>query len=114
MPTTKFRQDSVLNLPYVGSGKSQCIYWDEALSGFGIRVYSSAKRTYVCAYRIDKQKRLVILGRVNVLTLDQARKKAKAYLGRVASGEDPQADKKAKWASGSLKELADAYIEGHA
>lgn len=114
MPTSKFRQDSVLNLPYVGTGKSQCIYWDQALSGFGVRVYSSTKRTYVCAYRIDKQKRLVILGRVNVLTLDQARKKARAYLGRVASGEDPQADKKAKWASGSLKELADAYIEGHA
>jgi len=57
---------------------------------FGLRFYPSGKRTYVCSYRIQRRKRLATLGWANVLTLDQARKKAIASLGKVASNEDPQ------------------------
>src|SRR5687767_1001989 len=93
MPTIKFRQDTVRSLPYVGrGGKHQCIYWDETLETFGIRVYPSGRRTYVCAYRVNRRKRLAKLGRADALTLDQARKKAMVYLGKVANNEDPQAE----------------------
>jgi hypothetical protein len=42
MPKLKLRQDRVRTLPYQGaSAKHQCIYWDEALECFGLRVYPS-------------------------------------------------------------------------
>jgi hypothetical protein len=91
MPTLKLRQDNVRNVAHVGSGdKHQCVYWDAALEGFGLPVYPSGRRVYVCSYRFRRRKRLATLGRADVLTLDQARKKAIAYLGKVASQEDPQ------------------------
>jgi integrase len=68
----------------------------------------------VCSYRVNKRKRLAKLGRADILTLDQARKKAKEYLGQVAGDRDPQADKDAKWASVTVKELVEAYVTRHA
>jgi hypothetical protein len=77
MPTMKLRQDPVRTLPYVGQGdkKEQCVYWDEALESFGVRVSPSGARSYVCSYWVNRRKRLAKLARVDVMTLDQARKK---------------------------------------
>ena len=73
MPVLKLRQADVRALPYVGRGaKHQCIYWDKALPCFGLRTYPSGRRVYVCSYRIRRRKRLALLGRADVLTLDQA------------------------------------------
>jgi hypothetical protein len=91
MPVLKLRQGDVRVLPYVGHGaKHQCIYWDKSLPCFGLRIYPSGRRVYVCSYRIRRRKRLALLGRADVLTLDQARKMAITCLGRVAGNEDPQ------------------------
>jgi integrase len=115
MPTQKLRQDTVRTLPYVGpGGKHQCIYWDEVLECFGLRVYSSGRRIYVCSYRVNRRKRLARLGRVDALTLDQARKKATAYLGKVASNEDPQDVTDQLRTAQTVKQLIEAYIENHA
>jgi integrase len=57
---------------------------------------------------------LATLGRGDVLRLDAARKKAVAYLGQVAEGVDPQTPKDTLKAAGTVKSLADAYIERHA
>lgn len=115
MPTLKFRQDNVRTLPYVGrGGKHQCVYWDTALESFGVRVYPSGRRTYVCSYRINRRKRLAKLGRVDVMSLDQARKKAMAYLGQAANNADPQESLDALKTSLTVAQLCVAYIEGHA
>ncbi|GFE79270.1 hypothetical protein GCM10011487_12700 [Steroidobacter agaridevorans] len=115
MPTLKLRQDIVRTLPFVGpGGKHQCIYWDEALECFGVRVYPSGRRVYVCAYRVKRRKRLARLGRADALALDQARKKAVAYLGKVASNEDPQDEADHLRTSQTVKQLVAEYIEGHA
>lgn len=115
MPILKLRQDTVRTLAHAGGhSKLQCIYWDEALRNFGVRVYASGRRTYVCSYRLRRRKRLAVLGRVDVLTLDQARKKAVAYLGKVASNEDPQHEADTTRELRTIRELCAAYIEGHA
>ena len=115
MPIAKLRQDTVRTLPFLGKhDKQQCVYWDKALENFGVRVYASGHRVYVCSYRVEQRKRLAKLGRVNVLTLEQARKKAMAYLGKVASNEDPQKDMEASRELKKVEELCDLYIEGHA
>ena len=115
MPIVKLRQDNVRTPPFVGKhDKQQCIYWDAALEGFGARVYSSGHRVYVCSYRFSGRKRLGKLGRVDVLSLDAARKKAVAYLGKVASNEDPQHPADCFGKLKSVAEVCTLYIEGHA
>ncbi len=69
--------------PYLGRHeKHQCIYWDKALPGFGLRVYASGRRGYVCSYRIHRRKRLAVLGRADLLTLERARKLAVTFARR--------------------------------
>lgn len=114
VPKMKLRQDSVRTLPYVSrDGRQQCVYWDETVECFGLRIYPSGKRTYVCTYRIQRRKRLAALGRADVLTLDQARKKAIAYLGKVASNEDPQEESDALRKLKTVSEVYDVFKENH-
>ena len=114
MPTLKLRQDAVRTLPYVGDGRSQCIYWDSNLAGFGVRVFATGLRTYVCAYRLHRHRRIGSLGRATLVTLDAARKKAMTYLGMAASNLDPQAEADALSTTIAVKELVRLYVEGHA
>jgi integrase len=115
MPALKLRQDIVRTIPYDGpGGKHQCVYWDTALECFGLRVYPSGRRVYVCSYRVNRRKRLALLGRADVLTLEQARKKATAYLGQVAANHDPQDKSDELRKLKTIEELAAAYIENHA
>ena len=116
MPQAKLRQDNIRSLEYVGAAaeKSQCIYWDAALPGFGLRKYPNGRGSYVCAYRIQKRRRLVDLGRSDTITLEQARRKARLYLGTAADGKDPQSNIDEMRASLTVKRLAELYIERHA
>jgi integrase len=115
MPRLKLRQDIVRTIPYRGTGgKGQCVYWDEALESFGLRVHPSGRRMYVCAYRINQRKRLATLGRADAMSLDHARKKAMAYLAKAANQEDPQSNIDAQRQLKTIDELVEAYIEGHA
>jgi integrase len=115
VPTVKLRQDTARTLPYKGDGSNgQCVYWDEALECFGLRVYPSGRRVYVCSYRVHRRKRLALLGRVDALTLDQARKKAMGYLGKAANQEDPLEEKDQQRQLKTVSELCTAYIENHA
>ena len=84
--------------------------WDDDLSGFGIRVWPSGKKIYVAQYRAGKQTRRFKIGSHGALTVDEARKEAKAVLGDVARGEDPQQDRATRRKSLTVKDLCDAYF----
>lgn len=115
MPVLKLRQNNVSALPHVGPGaKHQCTYWDQALPCFGLRVHPSGRRVYVCSYRVHRRKRLASLGRADVLTLDEARRKAITYLGKVAANEDPQEESDQLRSQRSMAELCTAFIENQA
>jgi integrase len=116
MPKVKLRQDNVRSLPYVGNarGKSQCIYWDLALPGFGLRKFPNGRGSYVCSYRIQMRKRLVDLGRSDSMTLEQARRRARSYFGTAADGKDPRSNIDQMRATPTVRELAESYINGHA
>jgi len=74
-------------------GKIDHVFWDEDVTGFGLRVRSTS-RTYIVFYRpagagrSSPAKRFKI-GSATVLTATQARQIAKATLGQVAAGRDP-------------------------
>jgi integrase len=114
MPTRNLRQDTIKPLPYLGARNEQCFDWDQQLIGFGVRVYPTGRKTFVCSYRVQGRRRIATLGRADILKLDTARKKAVAYLGQVAEGLDPQAPKDTLKAAGTMKSLVDAYIGRHA
>ncbi|HZG28323.1 MAG TPA: site-specific integrase, partial [Ensifer sp.] len=85
--------------------------WDDELPGFGVRVWPSGRKTYVAQYRAGKQTRRFKIGAHGPLTLDEARKEAKAVLGDVARGEDPQLDRATKRKALTVKDLCEAYFE---
>ena len=58
MPTKLLRQDTIKPLPYFGTHNAQCIYWDQQLPCFGVRVYPNGRRVFVCSYRVQGRKRL--------------------------------------------------------
>ncbi|MEJ0005761.1 MAG: Arm DNA-binding domain-containing protein [Steroidobacteraceae bacterium] len=114
MPVQKLRQNNVRALPYVGRAKQQCIYWDARLTGLGLRVYPSGQRTFVCAYRFRGRKRLASLGRADVLTLEEARRKTIRYLAKLADDADPQAEIEQRRSQKTVADLCAAFIENHA
>ncbi len=114
MPTAKLRQDTARTFAYAGERNSQRIYWDDDIPCFGLRGYGADRRTYVVSYRVKYRKRLATLGRADALTLSEARKKARAFLGQVAGGEDPQADEDALKAASTVKTLVETYVRKHA
>ena len=116
MPKVKLRQDTIRSLDYVGAahGKSQCIYWDLALPGFGLRKFPNGRGSYVCSYRFQMRKRMADLGRADSVTLDQARRKAKAYFAAAADSKDPKSAIDEMRDAITAKELATQYLEQHA
>ena len=66
--------------------------WDSDVAGFGVRVMSSGKKSYLIQYRSGGRTRRVTLGRHGTVTVDAARKRAKELLGAVAKGENPAED----------------------
>ena len=81
-------------------GKTDHFEWDDELPGFGYRLRLAAggkmNRTWTVQYRHGGATRRLLLGSAAVLGAVEARVMAKKALGRVANGEDPQADKLAR------------------
>src|SRR5690606_4199637 len=112
MSLTKRKVDA---LRYNPRGPAQQVLWDGTLPGFGVRVYESDRKSFVLAYRTrDGRARLMTLGKVGVLTVDQARERARAELVKVADGRDPLAERKAARQGETVKALATEWIERHA
>lgn len=87
--------------------------WDEALSGFGIRVGANGRKTYICRYRNGNIRRQFKLGNAGTLTAEEARDVAKKVLASVTLGEDPAAERDAKRKAVTLAELVELFVIGH-
>ncbi len=89
-------------------------YWDESLSGFGVRVHHSGRKTYFVRYTVEGKRRRMNLGTYPTLPLADARDKAKQVLGQIASGADPQAKRQVDREAETFGDLAAEYLERHA
>jgi len=96
------------------NGKAQHIIWDDAVPGFGVRIYPTGKKSYVLSYRHHNRKSIMVVGSYSVLTVDAARNKAKAYLVDLNNGINPLHEKKKERQGKLIKDLCKAYIERHA
>lgn len=74
---------------------------------------ASGRKTFVIQYRTNRRPRRLTLGPCGVLTPDIARNRARQELGKVAAGEDPAAERKAKRDAITVKELAEKFDNNH-
>ena len=92
------------------------IVWDSELSGFGLRVEPTGRKTFVARYRAGGGRsgtlRQETIGRYGTLTPDQARRLARKTLGAAASGGDPVGETKSARQPGmTIAEVCDWYLE---
>ena len=99
-----------------GKRDERYIVWDSKLSGFGVRVETSGVKSFIIRYRADDggrsaPRRFATVGRYGALTVEQARKQAKALLGAAAQGQDPAGERSAKRREMTMEVLIDLYEE---
>lgn len=110
MPTVKITKRIID--AFEVSDASQDFLWDSELRGFGVRALRSGLKTFIVQYRsVEGVKRRINLGRFGVLTLDQARDRARAKLGEVASGLDPAVKLHELRKTLTVAEMCDWYLE---
>lgn len=97
-------------------GKTDAIWWDDTVKGFGYRLRLGAGgrvlRSWVAQYRRAGATRRYLIGSAEVLPADAARTAAKKVLARVQLGEDPQGDRGVRRDKDKLnfRAIADEYI----
>jgi site-specific recombinase XerD len=87
------------------------LHRDSDLPGFALRVKPSGVRTWVIQYRNTAGRtRKLALGRVGVLTPEEARQRARKALGAVAGGADPSASRNAARGAMTVAALCRDYL----
>ena len=87
--------------------------WDRDLSGFGVRVLTSGRKTYLAQYRVGGRQRRVGLGRHGAVTVEQARKRAREIIGEVAGGGNPAEDIARDRRALTMTALCDRFLDDH-
>lgn len=89
-------------------------YWDATVTGLGLRVSESGRKSWVLMYRHQRRLRRLTLGTYPVIPLAKAREMAGGALREVVDGQDPAAIKKSERDADTFGELAERYIERYA
>jgi integrase len=74
-------------------GRTDHVFFDRDVAGFGLRVRASGARTWMVQYAIAGRTRRMMLGSIAVLDAGKARDTAKDLLAQVRLGRDPAAEK---------------------
>jgi integrase len=74
-------------------GKSEAIFFDDEIPGFGLRLREGGSRSFIFQYKQGAKHRRMALGVASPDTLGGARKAAAKLHARVRLGEDPASDK---------------------
>lgn len=96
--------------------KNDYFIWDGELKGFGIKIASGGRKSYVCKYRVGNgrtapTRRMTIGAHGSPWTVEQARSEARKLLGRAANGEDPAKEKQDEKKQITVAQLCDLYLE---
>lgn len=96
-------------------GDKDALLWDTDLKGFLCKITPTGKRIYFLYYRThDGRQRKPKIGEHGAITCEQAREMAQRWLGEVAQGKDPSAQRSLLKTIPTLKELSQKYMAEHA
>jgi integrase len=95
------------------AGKSDHIFWDDDISGFGLRVRAGGSRTLIFQYKLGRVQHRLNYGKVEALNFSDVRKLALQHYASVKRGENPAADKSnaQRRASETFKFYVDQYLD---
>ena len=113
----KLTKSTVERLPI--PDKESSLFWDDDLAGFGVRVWSSGKRSYIVQGRANGKSRRVVIGLhgsplspTETLTPDKARKLAMGLIANFSKDIDPVHEKQRKQSlSVTLQDVCDVYLK---
>ena len=87
--------------------------WDQQLSGFGVRVSPKGQKSFLIQYRHQGRTQRMRLGRLGLITADEARRKAKILLGEAEAGKNPALIVSTKRKAPTLKDVSERFITEH-
>lgn len=129
MPTVQLTKKNTESLRKQGlariqsEGLREVIYWDEQLTGLGLRVGKSGKATWIVYRRIrhggEKAKQvLTAIGSLGEMDIDQARDKAQSVLEDIRKGSNPNETKRTlrdedreAFRNGKLKDVISLWFD---
>ncbi len=85
--------------------------WCSGTPGFGVRIYPSGKRVFVCQVRVGRATRRIKIGVYGAYTVEQARLRAQEIIRAASEGRDPQREKSDGRNAITISEMCEAYLE---
>jgi integrase len=94
-------------------GKSEAIFFDDDMPGFGLRLRKGGSASWIAQYRIGAKQARVTLGKLAILDADEARREAKKVLAKAGLGVDHQSKRRAREAKAAVTfgAVADMYLK---
>lgn len=93
------------------------VLWDTDISGFGVKVSTTGRKTYILRYRVNGgrsgRSREPAIGTHGTLTPDQARDIARLWAAEVAKGGDPAGQREARREAPTMSDVLDRYLDEH-
>jgi integrase len=90
------------------------IVWDDNPRGLGLKVTRAGSKSFILKYRnIEGRQRKLKIDVYGVITLEEARKRAKTMLAEVSKGNDPANEKREAKTTLTMKDLFERYLEEH-
>ena len=116
MAKLRYRALTARTVDALSGGGRDVIYWDPALTGFGLRVYPSGAKVFLVQGRGPGGSRRLTLGRHGAISVDDARRRAALVLARIESGAGPGAGASPAGSEPpgpTLADLAERYLREH-
>ncbi len=94
-------------------GPRDVIHWDDALHGFGVRVWPTGRKVYVAMTRVKGRLRKVTIGSHGTMTPDQARTRVHEIISEAKAGRDPVRDADLARKAPTMRGLGDRFLAEH-
>lgn len=85
--------------------------WDTQVSGLGVEVFPTGRRTWIFRYRLHGKQRLITMAPLGDLRLEEARDEAIEYRRIIRTGADPKRHRDAPTEGLTLDKIYERYTE---
>ncbi len=113
MPSNRGSRLTKRTVDAIRPSGTDAVHWDSQLTGFGLRVRRSGRKSYVVQTRVDGRLRWFTIGRHGPLTPDGARAKALEILADARKGIDPRAARTRRGTDPTMADLCKRFLEEH-